>query len=165
MIFCSTRILMSIKKGNLPPTSPEYICEIHVTKEEHYLIMKLRNHGIKLAEQEFEIIKKDNTTRYKSETARKSVKRKIQESNATKVAFDPKLHDIEPTFDSDANMFENEDSDMVHNDSIVKIPDNRAGEDLTKKFTVYVKFGKKKNNKVVTIELSRFSGGFVAVNT
>ena len=53
-------------------------------------------------------------------------------------------------------MFENEDSDMVNNDTIVKIPDNRAGEDLTKKFTVYVKCEKKKNNKVVTTELSKF---------
>ena len=84
--------------------------------------MKLRKHGTKLVEEELEIIKRDNTARLLSETARKSVKRKIQESKATKVAYDPKLHDIEPTFDSDANMFENEDTDMIHNDNIEKIP-------------------------------------------
>ena len=169
------------KKGERPPTSPEYVGEIQVTKEEHDLIMKLRNHGSNSAEEECQSFKKenttqevsesasnlkptsvdnDNTTQYVSDTASKSSKRKIQGSNATKVNYDTQMHNLHPTSDSDAHHFENENSDensdKVNNDTIVSIPEIIADQNSTKNLTVYVKCGKKKAGKLGTIQISKF---------
>ena len=106
--------------------------------------MKIRKYKKKLVEEEFKMIKRDNTAWLLSDGALTSVKRPVKENIPTKPAYDPQLHDINSTVDSDKNHFGDQDSDIDDNETVQEILDNAAGEDLTKRVTVFVTCGKEK---------------------
>ena len=66
------------KSGDLPPTSDSHICSRVVTSEEYDLIMKIRRHKRKLTEEEFDLVKRENTAQLLSDGALTSVEHLVK---------------------------------------------------------------------------------------